>query len=207
MNYMGTDCCENNGCERVVITKQGERGFAGPPGPAGPQGPQGVQGPAGPAGFTGNVILFADLKIWGNLEPIGEDTFVSVSIPANTLQNEGDELEIFCYFDYTANDLVNFTFRLAPGQEYVYPIINANNDFRLVRVYITRVSAGSQFWTIEALVNDSVSGVAVQTIATNTTTFNLSTATTLELTASNVALGANQVVMKKAMVYLNRVQQ
>jgi hypothetical protein len=43
--------CGKNGCggscERVVITKQGERGFPGPPGPAGTDGLVGQQGPPG----------------------------------------------------------------------------------------------------------------------------------------------------------------
>ena len=48
--------CGNKGCstcERVVITKQGERGPSGPPGIQGPRGLQGAQGNEGPQGVPG----------------------------------------------------------------------------------------------------------------------------------------------------------
>jgi len=57
---MGCGNCGDNGCKgsctRVVITKQGERGFTGPPGVQGEkgiQGPQGIQGPVGADGADG----------------------------------------------------------------------------------------------------------------------------------------------------------
>lgn len=46
----GGSCQE---CQRVIITKQGERGPQGPPGPQGPRGSNGLNGSAGPAGPQG----------------------------------------------------------------------------------------------------------------------------------------------------------
>jgi hypothetical protein len=47
--------CNCKTCERVVITKQGERGPEGVPGIQGPRGFQGEQGPVGPQGEQGPV--------------------------------------------------------------------------------------------------------------------------------------------------------
>lgn len=57
------NCGDNNckkTCERVVITKQGERGYQGPPGP---QGEPGITGPAGPQGVQGETWM----PLWENV--------------------------------------------------------------------------------------------------------------------------------------------
>lgn len=68
---MGCNCGNKScsSCDRVVITKQGERGPMGPPGIQGPRGLQGergingadgAQGPAGPAGATWQQIYYEE---------------------------------------------------------------------------------------------------------------------------------------------------
>ena len=63
------DNCNNKGCatcERVVITKQGERGPAGPPGIQGPRGLQGLQGDQGdqgPAGSTWTQVFYTEQSL------------------------------------------------------------------------------------------------------------------------------------------------
>ena len=69
------DCCK--GCTRVVITKQGERGFGGPPGiqgEKGNQGAQGIQGPVGPSGTSGFTEYLANLSQTGVLPPSTQET-------------------------------------------------------------------------------------------------------------------------------------
>jgi hypothetical protein len=66
------------GCTHQIISKQGERGCAGPPGPQGPRGlngapgPQGPQGDPGPAGSnTGlGALVFSDIPLLNGWESV-----------------------------------------------------------------------------------------------------------------------------------------
>lgn len=86
-----------NGCERVVITKQGERGPAGPPGPQGLRGPAGLQGPAGPAGVPGPQGEQGDTGPQGPAGPAGSSTFFYDSIPLDQAIPELTQTSVYGY--------------------------------------------------------------------------------------------------------------
>ena len=202
------DCC--GGCERVVITKQGERGYPGPAGPKGANGvngavgPQGEQGAAGEPGGSALLAGYNDLTGIGNTSPIDETVLFTHVVPANTLFSAGDELEVYVYIDYTDNDQVDLAFKLSATEKYTESIQNAISDSRIIKIKISRIDQNNQLWVIESLIADATSN-RVQTINRVATTFDLSTASTFEITASNVALGANQVSMKKASLYRHNI--
>ncbi len=74
---MACDNCGKSGCgstcERVVITKKGERGFSGPPGPqgvSGAVGATGATGPTGPAADADYTFYEANLTQTGVAAPV-----------------------------------------------------------------------------------------------------------------------------------------
>jgi hypothetical protein len=166
-----------------------------------------LAGEDGDDGVDGTLILatYNDLTGVGNQTTVGEDVLFTHIIPANTLVANGDELEIFTYIEYSNNDSVDLIFRLGVGNEYVHNVISADDETRIIKIKVSRITATSQLWTIEALVNNALSGEAVQTLTITNTTFNLNGASTFEIIANNVAPGANQVVLKKATLYRHKL--
>jgi hypothetical protein len=166
-----------------------------------------LAGEDGDDGVDGTLILatYNDLTGVGNQTTVGEDVLFTHIIPANTLVANGDELEIFTYIEYSNNDSVDLIFRLGVGNEYVHNVISADDETRIIKIKVSRITATSQLWTIEALVNNALSGEAVQTLTITNTTFNLNGASTFEIIANNAAPGANQVVLKKATLYRHKL--
>lgn len=160
----------------------------------------------GPRGISGHYILCAynDLTGVGNTNPIDETIAFECALAANTLTSSGDELELFVFLEYTDNDTVNLNFKLDGTNIYQLPIVDASPATVFIKIKIARISASSQLWTIEEV---RTSGTTfVQTVDTYTTTFNLGTSTTFQIGLENLALGANQVVLKKVVVYKNIIQ-
>jgi hypothetical protein len=160
----------------------------------------------GPRGISGHYILCAynNSTGVGNTNPIGEDTLYECALAANTLISSGDELELFLYLNYFDNDLVNLNFKLDGSNVYQLPIQDADPATIFIKIKIARISASSQLWTIEEIRDSSTN--FIQTIAAYTTTFNLGTSTTFQITADNTAPGAGQLVLKKAVFYKNIIQ-
>jgi len=189
--------------------QKGEDGAQGPQGEQGiqgPVGPAGIPGPAGPAGNNGRVILGAynNTTGVGNLNPIGEDQLFLLTIPAATLALNGDELEISTHIEYRSNDLVNMKFKLDGANEYTYAVQNPDDELRNIKIKIARIDKVNQLWTIEDVVKDTVGGgISIKTLETFTTTYNLDSGINFEILADNTVIGANQVVLKKAVVYKN----
>lgn len=185
--------------------KDGQQGGPGAQGPTGAKGDQGAQGVPG----NGRYILgsYASLVGIGNSSAIGDETLLfSQGIVGNTLSNDGDEIEFFINMEYFANDLVNIIFDIDLANRYTYSYINSDNDIRSIRVVITRVDATTQLWSIEDNVRNLVSGVIIgETLAAHTTSYDLTNPMTFEIFADNTTLGADQVLLKKCSMYLNKL--
>lgn len=160
----------------------------------------------GPQGISGHFILCAynNLTGVGNTNPIGDDVLYECALAANTLTSSGDELELFLFLEYIDNDIVNLNLKLDGTNIYQLAIQDSSAASIFLKVKIARISASSQLWTIEELRNNGAN--SINTLATYTTTFNLGTSTTFQVTAENLALGANQLVLKKAVFYKNIIQ-
>ena len=188
----------------------GNIGNDGPQGPTGPTGKQGATGVQGNPGLDGRYLLgsYVSLTGIGNSDPIGDETLLfSKAIIGNTLSNDGDELEFFLSTEYFGSNSVDLIFELSPTNRYVYTYINVNNDIRTIKVLVTRISSASQVWNIEDVCKDLVGlGITVKTLASSTTTFDLTLPTTFNLFADNAVIGVNQVVLKKCSMYLNKLQ-
>jgi hypothetical protein len=182
----------------------GADGKQGIPGQKGDKGDRGESGPQGARGESGTTIIssYIDTIGIGNSDAIGDETLLHrASIPGNTLLNNGDEIHIDCYLEYLANDIVNLIFKMDAGNKYTYPVQNADNDIRTLKVIITRVNQNSQLWTIQDTVKNLVSGsIDILTFDVATTSFDLALPMSLDVVADNVALGANQVVLKKCIL-------
>jgi len=187
----------------------GAKGDIGPQGPQGSQGAQGVQGLQGIQGVNGRYILGAynDLTGIGNSSALGDETLLfSQNLAGNTLLLNGDEIELFIHTEYFANDLVNIIFDMDGANRYTYAYQNADDDIRFIKIKIARINSVSQFWTIEDVCKTILGPVtAIKTIETFTTTFDLKNPMSFEIFADNIALGADQVVLKKAVMYLNKI--
>lgn len=160
----------------------------------------------GPRGISGHFILCAynDLTGVGNTNPIDETIAFECALDANTLVSSGDELELFAFLEYADNDIVNINVKLDGTNIYVLAIQDINPSTVFVKIKIARISASSQLWTIEHVSNSGTP--AINTVETYTTTFNLGTSTTFQIGLENLALGANQLILKKAVLYKNIIQ-
>lgn len=192
---------------------KGLDGADGPPGEKGVQGDKGDQGPQGiqgAPGQNGRYILgsYVSLTGIGNSDAIGDETLLfRQDIPGNTLSNDGDEIELYIDAEYIANDLVNLIFDMDLANRYTYAYQNANNDIRAIRILITRIDANNQLWSIQDVCKELVGfSIAIKTLETFTTTYDLTTPMSFEILADNIALGANQVLLKKCSMYLNKLQ-
>ena len=100
--------CGGNGCkscERVVITKQGERGFAGPPGPQGQRGFTGVQGNAGANGTNGTNGTDGEVILYRSLGETDAPTTINALAYVNSLMpNDNDGLRITYIINETADN-------------------------------------------------------------------------------------------------------
>jgi len=188
----------------------GAKGNQGPAGPKGDTGLTGAQGPQGLNGAPGRYIIgsYASLTGIGNSSAIGDETLLfRQAIAGNTLSNNGDELEFFINTEYFANDLVNIIFDMNLANRYTYAYQNADSDIRSIKVVITRVDANTQLWSIEDVCKELVGfTIGIKTLATFTTTYDLTTPMSFEIFADNIALGADQVLLKKCSMYLNKFQ-
>lgn len=162
----------------------------------------------GPQGISGHFILCAynDLTGVGNTDASDdEDLLFECNIPANTLASYGDELELFLYLDYNDNDTLDLNIKLSDTELYTFLISDSDPSIRFIKIRIARISATSQMWTIEQDAN-TLSSFYTVTMENYSTTFDLGTNMTFQITANNNALGANQLVLKKAVLYKNIIQ-
>jgi hypothetical protein len=184
----------------------GEKGIPGDPGPVGVTGAQGAQGVPG---INGRYVLnsYASLTGIGNLAPIGSPTLLfSQPLIGNLLSANGDEIELFLNTEYFDNDLVNLIFSIDVLNQYTYAYQNSDNDIRTLKILITRIDSTHQLWSIEDVCKNLISSnIAIKTLATFSTAFDLTTPMTFEIFADNLALGADQVVLKKCSMYLNKL--
>ena len=105
------------------------------------------------------------------------------------------------------NDLVYLIFELDALNRYVYPYQNSDIDIRSISIVITRVDATTQFWSIQDVCrNILTTNIEIKTFQTFVTNFDLSTPMTFQILADNTVIGANQVLLKKCSMYLNRRQ-
>jgi len=187
----------------------GEKGGPGAQGPTGATGQKGDTGDTGTAGTDGRYILgsYVSLTGIGNSDATGDETVLfTQAVTGNTLANDGEELEFILDTEYQQNDLVNLIFELDPANRYTYAYQNTENDIRFIKVIVTRVNSTSQLWSIQDVCKNALNNIAIKTVETFTTSFDLTRPMTFNLLADNVALGANQVLLKKCSMYLNKLQ-
>ena len=177
-------------------------GLTIPIGPQGPQGIQGLPGTNGTNGTNGTTILSTYNSTTGVGTPSGltETTLFTYNMPANTLAINGDELELYAYYEYFNNDLV--TLRVKLGAKIVsFTIANVEDDYRILKIKISRISSTSQLWTIEELIRISGEGNIIGSITIDSSTEDLTTVLNFAITGQNAAFGAGQLLLKKATLY------
>lgn len=198
--------CNCKNCERLVITKQGERGPIGLTGLSGKDGSIGIQGETGPKGENGGSIIFAynNFTGVGNTSPISTDTMFTIPIDPSYMATDGNEIEIDLCLEYSDNDPVNLTLELAVGQTYTHTVVNSIPETRFVNFKIARIAVSEQLWTVKAL-SDISSSALVQSLDIQKTTFTWNVPINLLFKVANTTLGADQVVVKSFVVYSNKI--
>lgn len=170
--------------------------------PGGIVGLAGAQGTPGDNGQDGVAILSTYNSTTGVGTPatLLETTLFTYSVPSNTLATNGDELELYAYYEYFNNDPV--TLRVKLGAKIVsFTVSNAADDYRILKIKISRISSTSQIWTIEESIRGVGEGAIIGSIRTDSSTVDLATILVFEITGQNAAAGANQVTLKKATLY------
>ena len=161
--------------------------------------------PAGKKGADGTnatSILYAynNLTGVGNSAPIGEDTLGSYTILANELDVDNDEVTITIFYDYTASSRVTMKLKLGGSTIFSYGDISSTSLNTILDIKIARISNTSQLWTInKQSANATRTYSSMFTIDTSSAA-TLSSSNLFEITADNLSLGANQVVLKKLVI-------
>jgi len=196
--------CTN--CNEITIPTgapgaPGTNGTNGTNGAPGVKGDTGLTGANGQNGTNGTTILATYNNITGVGTPASlvETTLFTYTMPANTLANNGDELELFTYYEYTSATLVSLRIKL--GSKIIsYSLSDSNNFTETLKIKISRISTNSQLWTIErGNTGHSINPPVVYSI--NTSIVDLSTILLFEITGQNTVTTANQLVLKKATLY------
>ncbi len=153
---------------------------------------------------SASTVIFAynDLTGVGNDAPIGATTVISAPVPANTLSNIGDELDIDIYYDYYDNDDVVVGFKFGGSTIQSYHELGADPSANVINIKISMISVGTQMWTMTKQSKAILSyGLVYQTNSSVSTT----TSNTFDITINNLSLGADQIVVKKLVIKKNLV--
>jgi hypothetical protein len=189
---MCTDCNE-------ITIPTGPTGATGATGAAGANGTNGAPGDNGQDGTT-ILSTYNNTTGVGTPSGTGETTLFTFSVPSNTLATDGDELELYAYYEYFNNDPV--TLRVKLGSKIVsFTVSNAADDYRILKIKISRISTTSQLWTIEESIRGVGEGTIIGSIRVDTSTVDLATILAFEITGQNTAAGAGQLMLKKATLY------
>ena len=178
----------------------------GPTGPAGTNGTNGVKGDTGLTGANGQngttiLSTYNSLTGIGTTANLIETSFFNYNLPANTLNSNGDELEAYVYFTYSANDVTTLRVKLG-AKIVVITVAAAENTVNFLKVKISRISSTSQLWTLEQVSIDALGAKSITQIAVDSSTVDLTTILAFEITGKNdVVITANQLMLKKATLY------
>lgn len=188
-------------CNEITIP-QGPEGPQGETGATGPAGTNGTNGTNGVNGVNGTTILASYNSTTGVGTPAGliETTLFTYNIPANTLSANNSELELYAYYEYINNDPVTLRIKLG-SKVFTLSVADADDDLRILKIKISRISTTSQIWVIENLISTGTGGNIIGVINVDTSTVDLSTILSFEITAQNTVNGAGQLMLKKATLY------
>jgi len=171
--------------------------------PGGIVGPSGAAGAPGDNGQDGTTILATYNSLTGVGTPASllETSLFNYNMPANTLNVNGDELELYVYYLYNATD--STTLRVKLGAKIItINKTNAQNLGCFLKINISRIGATSQQWTIEETSIDALGVKTISVMSVDSSTVDLTTVLAVEITGqNNTTAVANQLVLKKATAY------
>lgn len=178
-------------------------GANGADGAAGAPGVKGDTGLPGPNGQNGVAILAS----YNNLTGVGTDadlfekTLSSYTLNANELDTNNDELEVYVYYAYTANDAT--TLRIKLGVKIItIPVTGAENTLNFLKIKMSRISSTSQLWTVEQTTINALGAMSISLISVDSSALDLTLSQAFEVTGqNNVSATANQLVLRKCSIY------
>lgn len=178
----------------------------GPTGAAGTNGTNGVKGDTGLTGANGQngttiLATYNSLSGVGTPASLVETSLFNYNMPANTLNTNGDELELYIYYLYNATD--STTLRVKLGAKIItINKTNAQNLGCFLKINISRIGATSQQWTIEETSIDALGVKTISVMSVDSSTVDLTTILAIEITGqNNTTAVTNQLVLKKATAY------
>lgn len=191
--------CDCSNCDELNIP-------IGPTGATGATGSTGLTGSAGADGVDGTTVVVTYNNITGSGTPASlvETTLLTTSVPANTLNSNGDELEAYIFFDATLTG-DDTTLRVKFGGKTLVVAnpgtLFAGTTLKILKIKISRINSTSQLWTIETISPFGL-GTFNSGLSIDSSTEDLTTNLTFEITGQNdIAPTANQLILYKATLY------
>lgn len=190
---MCTDCNE-------ITIPTGATGATGATGSAGANGSNGSNGLPGADGVT-VIGPYNDLTGVGTDADLLEKTLYTYTLSANELDTNGDELEAYIYYAYTASSAT--TLRVKFGVKIItIPVSGAQNTINFLKVKISRIAAASQLWTIEQTTINALGAKSISLVSVDSSTVDLTLGQNFEVSGQNDATAtANQLVLRKCSLY------
>lgn len=177
-----------------------------PIGPTGPTGATGATGASGSNGTNGTTIIANYTSATGVTQPVNtvETSLSSLTIPANTISTNGDEIESYVYITGTAGSAgtsVTLRFKLG-GLTILTTSVNTDTilNFLLFKTKITRTSAGNQLWTIDK-VSVTSTPTYITTLASVASAMDETISNTFQVTAQGSGAGCGQLTLFKSTLY------
>lgn len=193
---MCTDCNELT----IPIGPTGPTGATGATGPAGSNGSNGTNGTNG---TDGTSILYSDLTEVQNGGASNTELLYNYTVPANTLLNIGDEIEVELFFATNLNGTGSLIFQIGGAVSITFPLTNLyvySTKFKICKTSSTTVT---------------VFGISLRNTAfTNNTTFEVPSTTgtlngaipnILNILCYNSSGGAGQISSSKFTVYKYKI--
>lgn len=144
----------------------------------------------------------------GNGASIGTTIISTLSLAANYLNNNGDELEFDVVGKYTNNDSLNLIIKVNTVAVFTKNIGNSVDTIIRMSGKISRIASSSQVLTVQynedSLAGSTANGLASQHIVP--LTIDLTAVNSITFEVQNLASGANQFKVFKFTNYVNRIQ-
>ncbi len=177
--------------------------------PVGPKGDTGSTGPTGPTGPTGatGVVILNTFNTTSSLTPpvsTSEETLYSYSVPANTLNVNGNELELYVKMEIPVGAAATTTtirFKFG-GTTFYTDVISTGTDDNdlLYKIKISRVSSSVQLCLVEKIGTTSAPSTIVDLYRSNLTKDD-TIANILLITMQGSSVSAGVPTIYKSTVY------
>lgn len=161
-----------------------------------PAGKKGIDGAIG----TAIIYQYNSLTGVGNDVGTGESTLVTYTVLANELDVNGDQLDMDVYYTYANNDEVTMRVKFGGNTIFTWTEFGSSDLKINLNIRCSRISNTSQQWVITRQGANASKILYVGFVDQASGTATLSSSNVFLITADNIIVGVNQVVLNQLVI-------